>query len=548
MKDGRSQGFKMIDSNIKNTNPKVSIIIPVYNGANYIKHAIDSALDQTYNNTEVLVINDGSTDNGLTEQIAQSYGDRIRYIKKENGGVASALNMGIENMSGDLFAWLSHDDVYKPHKVQTQVDFWVELGFPQDKIIFSDYELIDSAGTIIRTIILDRDLLESKPLYAVLRGSIHGCTVLVPRAMFQRAGLFDINLPTTQDYDLWFRMTKHGQFIHLPEPLIYSRWHEEQGSKKGDHSEEITRLWSMMANGVPDHVKAKLEGSPYRFLKNTADFLGINGLTAAAQKLMEDAERTLTSILVSVIIPVHNEPEEAISAFNTAIHQTHPNIEIILVDDGSTDDMSALEEVAAKYEKAKIIKQPNQGPAQARNTGWSLAKGTYVAFLDADDLFIENKIEKQLRFAEDNNAVFTHTSYWRHGPHRGPMVFHNSGHFGGTDAFPRIICGCPIATPTVMIRANIFSERYRFPTDIRIGEDVVLWTKIAEKYGIFGLNEPLNVVRAGSTSAAYNIQSQMVGLRNILMAFENDPIINSYRDEIAQLNNYLHEFERSNLS
>ena len=72
--------------------PKVSIVIPVYNGANYMREAIDSALNQTYKNIEVIVINDGSIDNGETDRIARSYGDRIVYVKKENGGVSSALN------------------------------------------------------------------------------------------------------------------------------------------------------------------------------------------------------------------------------------------------------------------------------------------------------------------------------------------------------------------------------------------------------------------------------------------------------------------------
>ena len=88
--------------------PTVSIIIPVYNGSNYLQEAIDSALAQTYPNCEILVINDGSCDEGKTEAIALSYGDRIRYFKKENGGVASALNMGIRQMTGEYFSWLSH--------------------------------------------------------------------------------------------------------------------------------------------------------------------------------------------------------------------------------------------------------------------------------------------------------------------------------------------------------------------------------------------------------------------------------------------------------
>ena len=77
-------------------NPKVVVIMPVYNGSNYMREAIDSALNQTYKNVEVVVINDGSTDGGKTDAIAKSYGDKIKYFVKENGGVSSALNFGIK--------------------------------------------------------------------------------------------------------------------------------------------------------------------------------------------------------------------------------------------------------------------------------------------------------------------------------------------------------------------------------------------------------------------------------------------------------------------
>ncbi len=83
---------------LDNLLPKVSIVIPVYNGSDFLAHAIDSALSQTYNNIEILVINDGSNDDGTTERVATSYGDKIRYFSKPNGGVASALNMGISKM------------------------------------------------------------------------------------------------------------------------------------------------------------------------------------------------------------------------------------------------------------------------------------------------------------------------------------------------------------------------------------------------------------------------------------------------------------------
>ena len=78
--------------------PLVSIVIPVYNGSNYMREAIDSALAQTYENVEIIVVNDGSTDDGETDRIARSYGDKIRYFAKDNGGVSSALNKGIKEM------------------------------------------------------------------------------------------------------------------------------------------------------------------------------------------------------------------------------------------------------------------------------------------------------------------------------------------------------------------------------------------------------------------------------------------------------------------
>src|SRR5574344_1270331 len=104
-------------------NSKVSIVIPVYNGSNYLKQAIDSAINQTYKNIEIIVVNDGSNDDEATEKIALSYGDKIKYYKKVNGGVASALNLALKNMTGKYFSWLSHDDLYYANKIEKQINF-----------------------------------------------------------------------------------------------------------------------------------------------------------------------------------------------------------------------------------------------------------------------------------------------------------------------------------------------------------------------------------------------------------------------------------------
>lgn len=221
--------------------PKVSIVIPVYNGANYMRQAIDSAVFQDYQNIEILVINDGSKDNGETERIALSYGDKIRYFKKENGGVASALNLGIEKMTGDYFSWLSHDDVYHPEKVTVQVEELVKSG-SGDSVIYSDYEFINSGGQTIEEIKLP-EIDPCQILYYILMQSIHGCTLLIPRKAFKVVGGFPEDLPTTQDYTLFLRLTEYFTFVHCHKVLVQGRLHDEQGCRTMGHHGEVNEFY-----------------------------------------------------------------------------------------------------------------------------------------------------------------------------------------------------------------------------------------------------------------------------------------------------------------
>jgi glycosyltransferase involved in cell wall biosynthesis len=302
--------------------PRVSIILPVYNGSNHMREAIDSALAQTWPNTEVVVVNDGSRDDGATEAIARSYGDRIVFVNKPNGGVGSALNAGIRAMSGDIFCWLSHDDRHHPEKTAVQGANWNANG-QQQEILFSNYRLIDAKGSIITDVVLDHAMLTRKPLCPLMRGSIHGCSVFIPKGIFDEVGGFDEKLPTTQDYDRWRRMIARHPFRHLPNVLIDSRWHDEQGSKKIDHIEEATSFWLETVRGLDPQAKARHEGSQTRFDLAMADFLTANNLTHAAQTLRETAARALNQIPVSVVMPVFNRVDLAMGAVDSLKRQTH---------------------------------------------------------------------------------------------------------------------------------------------------------------------------------------------------------------------------------
>ncbi|WP_150909705.1 glycosyltransferase [Marinobacter halotolerans] len=209
-------------------NPKVSIVIPVYNGANFLAEAIESALGQTYDNLEVLVINDGSDDEGKTESIARSYGDSIQYFSKENGGVSTALNMAIEKMSGDYLSWLSHDDLYSPDKVARQVEVLRNLDQSSRHVVYSDYSLFNVDTNVDQRVKLEGTNPLGFRCRLLVNSDIHGCTMLIPAEAFRACGVFNPQLKATQDYDMWFRLGGTYTAVHVPESLVTGRVHSEQ--------------------------------------------------------------------------------------------------------------------------------------------------------------------------------------------------------------------------------------------------------------------------------------------------------------------------------
>ena len=252
---------------------KVSIIIPVYNGENFVKEAIDSALAQTYNNYEIIVVNDGSNDN--TDLICRSYGNRIRYFKKKNGGVSSALNYGIKKMTGEYFSWLSHDDLYLPNKLEIEMNYINKLN-DNNIILYSDYLLINAKGKeFADPVILEHDKFEKNPYYAFLRCAINGISMLIPKKAFDDCGFFDERFKCTQDYDMWLRMYDKGyKFVHIKELITKTRIHDKQDTNISPVVlKEGNELWLKIINKISDEEKIKIEGSLYDFYYNLGSFL-----------------------------------------------------------------------------------------------------------------------------------------------------------------------------------------------------------------------------------------------------------------------------------
>jgi glycosyltransferase involved in cell wall biosynthesis len=274
--------------------PRVSVVIPVYNGSNFLREAIDSALAQTWPDVEVIVVDDGSDDEGATARIADSYRDRIRYIRKDHGGVSSALNAGIRAMTGEFFAWLSHDDVYDPRKLEHQIAALDRHG--PDTIAYSDYELVGPDLKRIKRKILPEVPPAGFRLWLMADSALHGCTVLVPRSCFA-SELFDERLATTQDYDMWFRLARHHRFLRVPEILLKYRIHGRQESWMNPRRvEEGNRLLIGFLDAMsPAEVSAATDESPSMVYLRAAARFKWRGYPEAAAVALERSARELAS-------------------------------------------------------------------------------------------------------------------------------------------------------------------------------------------------------------------------------------------------------------
>ncbi|MDQ0901551.1 MULTISPECIES: glycosyltransferase [unclassified Paenibacillus] len=207
--------------------PKVSVIIPFYN-CPYIGHAIISATNQTYPNVEVIVVDDGS--NLYVEKI-KPYMDRIRYIRKSNGGTGSALNQGIKEAKGEFIAWLSSDDLFLPNKIARQMQFMQQVNA---SISYTNWHALNEHNHIFKQSVnlVFPNIIAFYSRFLV-GNPINGCTVILKKGLIPQIGWFDQSFLYTQDYDMWLRLLVEGQHFHfLNEPLTLYRIHDEMGTKK----------------------------------------------------------------------------------------------------------------------------------------------------------------------------------------------------------------------------------------------------------------------------------------------------------------------------
>jgi glycosyltransferase involved in cell wall biosynthesis len=205
---------------------KISIAIPAYNAEASLRETLESALAQTRAAHEIIVVDDGSKDR--TEEIARSYGDRIRYIRQENQGIAGARNTAIREATGDWVAFLDHDDLILPQKLEKQVAV-IEAN-PNLVVVYSAFTYLYLDGTTKQV-----DAFPAKDLWPALR---YRTPILPSTSIVRRSALLEIGgfekVYCVDDWNLWFRLVRRysvSAFQEVPESLTTYRWWENNESK-----------------------------------------------------------------------------------------------------------------------------------------------------------------------------------------------------------------------------------------------------------------------------------------------------------------------------
>lgn len=209
----------------------ISIILPVFNGEEYLKQSIESCLNQTFGNLELIIVNDASTDNSL--DIALSYAESDKRVRIHNNdtnqNLPSSLNIGHKLAKGNLLTWTSHDNYFNPDAIEKMTEA-LEKNIAD--VVYTDYSIIEASGEFRRKVIHNK--------YSdILLGNIVGACFLYKREVFIRNGGYNENLYTVEDYDFWLRCHIHSKFYHLPEDLYNYRSHRNSLSSLIESKDSI---------------------------------------------------------------------------------------------------------------------------------------------------------------------------------------------------------------------------------------------------------------------------------------------------------------------
>ena len=580
--------------------PLISIIIPCYNQAHFLCEAIESALGQSYANFEIVVVDDGSTDN--SEEVGGQYSG-VHCIRQDHQGLAAARNTGLRHCRGEYLVFLDADDRLLPEALKVGVE--VLKMHPDCAFVAGHYRVIEANGGLRE---MPPHRVAGEHYAELLRRNyiaMHA-TVMYRREVFASVGSFNTSLRACEDYELYLRIARqwpihcHAQVVaeyrqhggnmtqnpalmlECALTVLRSQWPQVQGNPRHEEAYRAgMRFWQgyygAQSAGQKDQLAVlevlnvtlcempteqllgrnlevpqignqsagqvlELAGwvvgrcappvaieviAGGRLLRREAidvrrvdvaahypevvgaeksgfhtwvAIAGIGDQDLLVQAVLRDhirlplarvharrrwhaARDGSATPLVSVIIPCYNQGYFLADAIKSVLAQSYAHFEIVVVDDGSTDNTS---EVAASYPGVRCVRQDNQGLAPARNTGLRQSRGEYVVFLDADDRLLPDALEVGLAACEAHPDCALVAGYYRLSGVEGGLLeelpqYPVTGHH-----YAELLRRNFIRVPaTVMYRRAVFASIGDFDSAVSPCADYDIYLRIARQFPIY---------------------------------------------------------------
>ena len=424
-------------------NELISIIVPIYNTEKYLHECLDSILNQSYTNFEVLLINDGSTDSSGT--ICQEYVERdsrFRYFEKDNGGVASARNLGLERSEGTYITFIDSDDWVEFNYLEV---LYTALKENDTDVAISTYKRFAQDGVFyLRSYSKENDeflnigkrnrnsFLEILPKLGELDHSFYSISSkLIKREIIGNL-LFDEQVSYAEDLNFFFRLYLGVESVVYVRDYTYIyRTHDASTSQNFNELKALHEL-EIFKRMFQQIEKMGITTFQYfRRLKNLvasriAGFPTSKAIREYESFVSEVRERvTYPQPLISLVVPIYNVENYLWSCLDSIAKQTYSNIEILLVNDGSPDGSATIcQEFVAKDSRFRYIEKENGGLSDARNAGIAESKGEFLSFVDSDDWIEPTYVEDLYRAALFNDAEVVVSNYQEFHQERNVYLIH----------------------------------------------------------------------------------------------------------------------------
>ncbi|MBO9997407.1 MAG: glycosyltransferase [Cyanobacteria bacterium SID2] len=433
--------------------PKISVVIPAYNSEATIRDTLDSLFAQTWTDFEVIVIDDGSSDDTL--EILQACEDiRLRVFSFPNAGPSTARNRGFEKTLGEYVSFLDADDRWTPDKLEAQLN--ALEAHPDAAVAYSWTDYIDESGQFVRSgshLTVNGDGLSHLLLGDFLE---NGSNALIRREAFATAGGFDKSLLIAHDWALFLKLAARHFIVCVPRAQILYRLTSDSVSSKVVRLErECLQVLDEAFDRAPQAfqvLRSRSLANLYQYLlyrslqrpwtaekcsaavRFVEQLLAIDPAVGEYRELLASiaaasiAHSTLSARVaqqlypesnpgfrpedlfqytrsrpypaISVIMPAYNAETTIRETLESVLNQTFTDFEIIVIDDGSIDRTVEVVKSIDDY-RIKVFSYPNAGQGESRNRGACHATGEFFTFLDSDDLWTRDKLESQYRAIVD---------------------------------------------------------------------------------------------------------------------------------------------------